>query len=549
VTNRPSVYAFADLTLDLARGTLRRGGREVELRPKAFNLLAHFAQNPGRVIPKAELLDTVWPDVVVTEGSLNQCVAEIRKALGEHSAALLRTVPRRGFLFADSGAGEAVETGYAGADADRDAPVPDADRRADVAVATAPANSRDEPPRAAGAGPPSVAVLPFANLSGDVEQEYFADGVVEEITTALGHFRRIFVVARNSSFTYKGRPVDVRDVGRELGVRYVVEGSVRRAGKRLRIAAQLIEAETGVQLWGDRLDGIVDDVFRFQDSVTHSIIGAIAPRLFAAEVERARGLRTERMDAYDLYLRALPAARAMTREGNDLAFALVERALEIDPDYAVMAALGAWAHTLRSAQGWEPDTPESQARGLALARRALARGQDDAEALSMAGYAIGYLGGDLHGGLRAIERAIDLNPNDALAFANRGWLNTYLGRADTAIASFQEAIRLSPRDPALFRTLAGLGYAYLVHEDFENAVAAGRRASESNPNFGAPLRVLAASLAHLGRLDEARQSVDRLMVLDPALTVESFAARALFVHSGKLGMMLDGLRKAGLRER
>jgi TolB-like protein len=545
VTNRPSVYAFADLTLDLARGTLRRGNREVELRPKAFNLLAHFAQNPGRVIPKAELLDTVWPDVVVTEGSLNQCVAEIRKALGEHSATLLRTVPRRGFLFAD-----AVD-GDAGAGDDDTLPAPPAasvEPHAPSAT-TATTSTREAPAPAPGAGPPSVAVLPFANLSGDVEQEYFADGVVEEITTALGHFRRIFVVARNSAFTYKGRSVDVRDVGRELGVRYVVEGSVRRAGNRLRIAAQLIEAETGVQLWGDRLDGIVDDVFRFQDSVAHSIIGAIAPRLFAAEVERARTLRTERMDAYDLYLRALPAARAMTREGNDLAFALVERALAIDPDYAVMAALGAWAYTLRSAQGWEPDTPESQERGLALARRALARGQDDAEALSMAGYAIGYLGGDLHGGLRAIDRAIDLNPNDALAFANRGWLNTYLGRTDTAIASFQEAIRLSPRDPGLFRTLAGLGYAYLVHEDFEKAIDAGRRANESNPHFGAPLRVLAASLAHLGRIDEARQCVARLMVLDPALTIESFAARALFSHSGKLEMMLDGLRKAGLRER
>ena len=548
MANRPSVYAFADLTLDLARGTLRRGDREVDLRPKAFNLLAHFAQNPGRVIPKAELLDTVWPDVVVTEGSLNQCVAEIRKALGEHSAALLRTVPRRGFLFADAGSGTVV--GGAGEEARRvrDASAPDLADVADAAGAPRGERTPAAPPDP-GAGPPSVAVLPFANLSGDVEQEYFADGVVEEITTALGHFRRIFVVARNSAFTYKGRPVDVRDVGRELGVRYVVEGSVRRAGNRLRIAAQLIEAETGVQLWADRLDGIVDDVFRFQDSVTHSIIGAIAPRLLAAEVERARSLRTERMDAYDLYLRALPAARAMTREGNDLAFALVERALAIDPDYAVMAALGAWACTLRSAQGWEPDTPELQQRGLALARRALARGQDDAEVLSMAGYAIGYLGGLLHEGLGAIERAIDLNPNDALAFANRGWLNTYLGRAETAISSFQEAIRLSPRDPALFRTLAGLGYAYLVHEDFENAVAAARRATESNPNFGAPLRVLAASLAHLGRVDEARRFVSRLVALDPALTVESFAARALFVHSGKLEMMLDGLRKAGLRER
>ena len=226
MANRPSVYAFADLTLDLARGTLRRGDREVDLRPKAFNLLAHFAQNPGRVIPKAELLDTVWPDVVVTEGSLNQCVAEIRKALGEHSAALLRTVPRRGFLFADAGSASAATVVGDAREGERRARDADAaaSHVADAAdAATAPRGERT--PAAApdpGAGPPSVAVLPFANLSGDVEQEYFADGVVEEITTALGHFRRIFVVARNSAFTYKGRPVDVRDVGRELDVRYVV---------------------------------------------------------------------------------------------------------------------------------------------------------------------------------------------------------------------------------------------------------------------------------------------------------------------------------------
>jgi TolB-like protein/DNA-binding winged helix-turn-helix (wHTH) protein/Flp pilus assembly protein TadD len=539
VANRPSLYAFADLTLDLARGTLRKAGREVELRPKAFNLLAYFVQNAGRVISKSELLETVWPDVIVTDGSLNQCVAEIRKALGERSAEWLRTVPRRGFLFVDATSGEPERTSTDATPTTTPAP----GRSASVPMPAAATSD------AGGAGPPSVAVLPFSNLSGDLEQDYFADGIVDEITTALGHFRRIFVVARNSSFIYKGRPVDVRDVGRELGVRYVVEGSVRRAGDRLRITAQLVEAESGVQLWSDRLDGVVDDVFRFQDTVTHSVIGAIAPRLLTAEVERARRLRHEHMDAYDLYLRALPAVRGMTREGSDLALSLVDRALEIDPDYAVMAALGAWAYTLRSAQGWERDTPAQRERGLALARRAIARGRDDAEALSMAGYAIGYLGDQLHDGLNAIERAIDLNPNDALAFANRGWLNAFLGRSDVAIASFQEAIRLSPRDPALFRTHAGLAFAYLVHEDFESAIIAGRRAAEDNPNFAPAHRVLSAALALAGRRDEARQTLARLVAIDPGLTIESFAPRSSLRHSGKLHVLLKGLRLAGLPER
>ena len=526
MANRPSVYAFADYTLDIARGTLRQSGRDVELRPKAFNLLAHFAQNPGRVIPKAELLDTVWPDVVVTDGSLNQCVGEIRKALGANARELLRTIPRRGFVFGDASIVDAT---------------PGSVQETQTIRNAAPMSDRS--------GPPSVAVLPFANLSGDVEQEYFADGIVDEITSALGHFRRIFVVARNSAFTYKGRAVDVRDVGRELGVRYVVEGSVRRAGNRLRINAVLVEADTGLQLWSERLDGVVDDIFRFQDTVTHSVIGAIAPRLLTAEVERARRLPPESMDVYDLYLRALPAVRGMTREGSDHALALVERALEIDPGYAVIAALGAWAHTLRIAQGWEVDHPGQRERGLALALRALSRGQDDAEALSMAGYAIGYLGERLHEGLQAIERAIDLNPNDAFAFSNRGWLNAYLGRSDVSIASFHEAMRLSPRDPTVFRTQAGLAFAYLVHEDVENAATAARRAVDDNPNFAPAYRALAAALALAGRRAEARTAIARLAVLDPELTVESFLPRSMLRHSGKHHLILDGLRLAGLRER
>ncbi|MEO8132436.1 MAG: winged helix-turn-helix domain-containing tetratricopeptide repeat protein [Betaproteobacteria bacterium] len=538
MVNKPSVYVFADFTLDLARGILRNPDRQIELRPKAFNLLAYFLENAGRVIPKDELLEALWPDVIVTDGSLNQCVGEIRRALGDQAATLLRTVPRRGYIFAEGGVDDVNGKPPAG-----DVPPQVATQRPASPPASTAAHESNRP------GPPSVAVLPFTNMGGDAEQEYFADGVVEEITTALGHFRRIFVIARNSAFTYRGPPVDVRTVGRELGVRYLVEGSVRRAGDKLRITAQLIEAETGLQLWAERLDGVVDDVFRFQDRVTNSVIGAIAPRLLTAEVERARGRRHDRMDAYDLYLRALPAVREMTREGNELALDLVDRALELDPNYVVMAALGGWAYTLRVAHNWRVDPDAERRKGLSLARLAIAKGQDDAEALSMAGYTIGFLGEELHDGLNAVERAIDLNPNDAFAFSNRGWLKAYLGQAADSIASFHEAMRLSPRDPTLFRTQAGLSFAHLMNQDFDNAVVAGRRAVEGNPNFVPAHRALAAALALAGQHKEARKAVARLLQLVPDLTVQSFARESLLRHSGNVEVILTGLRGAGLPER
>jgi len=238
----------------------------------------------------------------------------------------------------------------------------------------------------------------------------------------------------------------------------------------------------------------------------------------------------------------------MTREGNDLALDLVERALELDPDYVVMAGLGAWAYTLRTAHGWRGDRNVERQKGLALARRAIAKGQDDAEALSMAGYALGFLGEEFHAGVSAVERAIDLNPNDAFAFSNRGWLKAYLGQPADSIASFHEAMRLSPRDPTLFRTYAGLCFAHLVDEDFDNAVVAGRRAVEGNPNFVPAHRALTAALAQAGHHDEARKAVARLLLLVPDLTVQGFADESVFRQSGKLDVILHGLRSAGLPE-
>ncbi|HEX2134940.1 MAG TPA: adenylate/guanylate cyclase domain-containing protein [Microvirga sp.] len=395
---------------------------------------------------------------------------------------------------------------------------------------------------------PSIAVLPFTNMSGDPEQEYFADGVVEDIITALSHFPRLFVIARNSSFTYKGRAVDVRQVGQELGVRYVLEGSVRRSGERLRLTGQLIDCRDGTHLWAERFDGSVADVFELQDDMTARVVGAIAPRLQAAEIERSKRNRPDSLDAYDIYLRALAAVREMTLEASHEALALVDRALKIDPDYAVAAGLGAWACTLRVAQNWPVDREAEKTLAVRLGRLAVLKGQNDAEALASGGYALAFLGGELQEGLRAIERAITLNPNSATALAHAGWVRNYSGQPRQAIEALRRSIRLSPRDPMLYRPQAALSFAHLMLEEFDEAIAWGRRAVEENPNYTVTYRPLACALAHTGRLEEARGVVRRLSALVPDLSLRRLVENEVFRHSGRLDFILDGLRTAGIPE-
>ena len=395
---------------------------------------------------------------------------------------------------------------------------------------------------------PSIAVLPFTNLSGDPEQDYFCDGLVEDITTALSHVPRLFVVARNSTFTYKDRAVDVRTVGQELGVRYVLEGSVRRSGDRLRLTGQLIDAGDGTHLWAERFDGRVEDIFDLQDDMTARVVGAIAPRLETAEIERSKRNRPESLDAYDLYLRALAAVRRMTRESSDEALLLLERALKIDPEYAVAAGLGAWACTLRVAQNWPVDREAEKSRGVELGRIALLKGQNDSEALAAGGYALAFLGEEQREGLRAIERAISLNPNSAMALAHAGWVHNYLGQPNEAIQALERSMRLSPRDPTLFRTQTALAFAHLFQGEFEQAISWARRAMEGNPNYTVTYRALACALAHAGRLHEAQAVIQRLATLLPDVSFRTLPERAVFKHSGKLDLINEGLRLAGVPE-
>ena len=368
---------------------------------------------------------------------------------------------------------------------------------------------------------PSIAVLPFQNMSGDPEQEYFADGIVEDITTALSHAGWLFVISRNSSFTYKGRAVDIKQVGRELGVRYVLEGSIRRAGGRVRIAGQLIEAATGGHVWADRFEGAVDDVFELQDRITESVIGAIEPGLRRAETERALAKPTGSLDAYDLYLRGVHQIYVATHESLDAAVGFLRRAVAIDPHYELAKAYLAIAYAIRDTPGWaEPGDREA---AIALAREAIHAADDNPTTLRAAGYALAYFadkgahtsGGDLGTASAALNRALRLHPNSAQALHSLGFVHMWSGDTERAIDCFVRAIRISPRDQEMGYMLHGLGTTYLMCGRNVDALEAGLRAVEEMPKHGPSHRVVIVALVRLGRMEEARAATTRLLKIVP----------------------------------
>jgi len=372
---------------------------------------------------------------------------------------------------------------------------------------------------------PSIAVLPFANISGDAEQEYFADGMVEEIITALSRIRWLFVIARNSSFTYKGQNVDVKQVGRELGVRYVLEGSVRRAGGRVRITAQLIDALNGAHLWADRFDGSLDEIFDLQDKVAHSIAGVIEPTLQAAEIRYSVERPTKDLTAYDLYLRARAVASSYEREHLTQALDLLDQAIAREPRYGSALALAATYRVDLENYDWADHQAEEENRRAAvdLARESLRVAADDPGVLGRAAIVLGRFGEDIDAALALIDRALVLNPSFAFGWYWSGWLRLFAGQADLAIEHFETSMRLNPRGQRGFH-LSGIGCAHFVSHRFEDALAALRVALEEVPSFTPTHRALAACYAHMGRLEEARTTVKRLSALTPVIvqTVNPF---------------------------
>jgi adenylate cyclase len=392
---------------------------------------------------------------------------------------------------------------------------------------------------------PSIAVLPFENLSGDAEQGYFADGIVEDIITALSKVSGLFVIARNSSFAYRSKAIDVRQVGRELGVRYVLEGSVRKAGERVRITGQLIDAVSSAHIWAERFDGTLADVFELQDHVAEGVVGAIEPMLRGAEIERARRKPTESLDAYDFYLRALPHLLTPTEEENREALRLLERALALDPNFAVALGLKAWCHLNAYLRSWAGDDDTERIAGERAARQALASGQDDSTALASGGFVVSLLARDYDAGLAALSRAAMLNPNSALAFGASALVHCFAGDYDTSIEHGRRALRLSPLDPLSSRPLIALAYAHLFTDRYEEALGYAARAVQVNPGMDVSHALLVVSLIKLGRPEEAREAAERLMALFPAFRIAR-RRRAGFRDTARFEVYLSALRGAGL---
>jgi len=393
---------------------------------------------------------------------------------------------------------------------------------------------------------PSIAVMPFNNMSGDPEQEYFADGMVEEITTALS--RMYFVIARNSSFTYKGRAVDVKQVGRELGVRYVLEGSVRKAANRVRITAQLIDASTRMHLWADRFEGALDDVFDLQDQVTASVVGAISPRLERAEIERAERKPTESLSAYEHYLRGIANFHQWAREANKEALRLFYRAIELDSHFSSAYGMAANCYAQRKGLRWMTDEVNDTSEAERLARRAAEVGRDDAVALARAGFALAYIVHDLDGGVALIDRALLLNANLAEVWHFGGWARIYLGDPEAAIEHFARAMRLSPLDPSIFIMQMGIAFAHFFAGRYDDASSWAEKALGDKPDYHPALRIAAASHALAGRLKEAQNAIARSRRRNSTPHISNLKNQIPLRRPEDLARYAEGLRKAGLPE-
>jgi len=397
---------------------------------------------------------------------------------------------------------------------------------------------------------PSIAVLPFQNMSGDPEQEYFADGIVEDIITALSRFKALFVIARNSSFTYKGRAVDVKQVGRELGVRYVLEGSVRKAVNRVRITGQLVDTATGAHLWADRFDGGLGDIFDLQNQVAESVVGAIAPAVEQAEIERAKRKPTESLDAYTLYLRGLAKAyQFANRQTNNEALRLFNSAIELDPDFASAYARAAFCYSVAKGFGWISGTANEIAEVTRLAKRAVELGKDDAIVLTASARALANVVHDLEVAAGLIDRALVLNSNLAEAWNQGGWVKNWLGEPEPAIERFARAMRLNPLGPHVSNMRAGTAHSHFFLGHYDQAVSWAAMALLDGPDYQPGLRIDAASNAMAGRTEQAQKAVARLQQLNPALRVSNLKnILGPYRRAEDLSRYEEGLRQAGLPE-
>jgi adenylate cyclase len=517
-------YLFENYAFDTDRRELHRGADVVSVAPQVFDLLDYLIRNRERVVIKDDLINAIWNGRIVSDAALTTRLNAARSALGDSGdeQRLIKTLPRKGFRFVG--------------------PV----REAQGPVGAATADNPIEPPRPALTLPdkPSIAILPFTNLSSDPEQDYFADGIVEDIISALSRFKTLFVIARNSSFTFKGRAVDIKEVGRRLGVRYVLEGSVRKASGKVRITGQLIDAVTGAHLWADRFERDLTDVFALQDEVTVAVVSAIEPKMLQTEIAMATRRRPENLTAYDFYLRAMPHYYLMTREGLAEAIRLAHRALELDPRFGAVAALGGLCHMQNVVLGYANDPQFDRREAVRLVRLALSIDDSDPETLARVAVISAFMVGDSEAEIEMADRAVALNPNSWSTWNGRGWVYNYAGLPEEAIRSFERAIRMSPVDPRLYGTLTGIGQALIELRHFDEAIVVLKKALRQNPSNSGTYRCLASAFAHLGRDAEAHDAAARVLEIDPAFTISALIARV--PKNSKL--FIEGLRKAGLPE-
>ena len=498
--------SFGRFRFDLTRRELYRDSRPVRLGSRALDILCVLASAEGALVTKDELMARVWPGVVVEENNLHFHISSLRKALDADGKgeSWIVTVPGRGYRLL-----RAAEPSAAG----KAAAEPSAER-------------------------PSLAVLPFNNLSGDPEQEYFADGMVEEIITALSRIRWLFVIARNSSFTYKGQPVDVKRVGRELGVRYVLERSVRKAGQRVRITGQLIDALTGTHLWADRFDGSLEDIFDLQDKVASSVAGVIEPALQAAETARSAGRPTNDLTAYDLYLRAYAMTLSSARQIPE-ALRLLEQAVARDPRYGPALAYAAVCCYRLVRDGWSKDPAADRLKSADFARRALEAAGDDPGILANAAMALAYFGEDIGVMMALVDRAVALNPSFARGWHLSGMLRNWAGQPDIAIEHVEASLRLSPR-ARVGGSLDVIGAAHFLARRFDEALPKLLLAIQEDPSSPQPYRYLTACYAQMGRLDDAREIGVRLRTITPVVIPDASYLRS----PEQRELFLSGLRLA-----
>ncbi len=508
-----SIPAFGPFSLDRSGKVLLRDGVPVEAGQRGIAVLKALVEAGGGTVTKAELMERAWPDVVVEEGNLSVQIAALRKALGTKpdGGEWIATVPRVGYRLA------AVPEGTAGL---------------------------GEPML------PSLAVLPFQNLSADPEQEYFADGLVEDIITAFSRFKTFAVAARNSSFVYKGRAVDVREAARALGVRYVLEGSVRRTAERIRVAAQLIDGETGAHIWAEKFDGTIADILDVQDQITDSVIGYVEPQIRKAELDRARRKRPDNLQAYDLYLQALPTMQAGHRRQQDEYSKVLEvlyRAIALDPGFAPALAATAWAHERRLTRG-HPAPPgiDDAAEAIALADRAVAADPDDAMVLAIAGVLYVTIRDDNAGGLGLIRRAAAFNPNSLLVANIAGYAFFHAGEFDESIEHYLRGRRLSPLGSDAVWSLNGVARSHLEAGRFEDALTWAERAIAVLPEGNVSGYCLAAaSLVGLGRIEDATAIMGRALERWPDFTAAEFLG-ADSRPEGRDRHLAAGILKSGL---